>query len=84
MRIVLVGQGPFGEKTLDALIQQGEDIVGVFCPKGKAGDAMKALAESSSIALFQPEHMRLFKLQFCCVLDGNDSFAAGYKSRGDV
>ena len=58
MRIVLVGQGPFGEKTLDALIQKGENIAGVFCPKDKSGEAMKALAESSSIALFQPEHMK--------------------------
>ena len=40
MRIILVGQGPFGEKTLDALIQKGEDIVGVFCPKEKSGEAM--------------------------------------------
>ncbi len=58
MRIILVGQGPFGEKTLDALIQKGEDIVGVFCPKEKSGEAMQALAESLSIALFQPEHMK--------------------------
>jgi methionyl-tRNA formyltransferase len=58
MRIILVGQGPFGEKTLDALIQKGEDIVGVFCPRDKRGEAMKALAEGSSIALFQPNHMR--------------------------
>jgi methionyl-tRNA formyltransferase len=58
MKIILVGQGPFGEKTLDALIQQGEDIVGVFCPNDKRGEAMKALAESSSIALFQPDHMK--------------------------
>ena len=58
MKIILVGQGPFGEKTLDALIQKGEDIIGVFCPKDKRGEAMKALAESSSIALFQPDHMK--------------------------
>ena len=54
MRIILVGQGPFGEKALDALIRNGEDIVGVFCPKDKGGEAMKVLTESSSIALFQP------------------------------
>jgi methionyl-tRNA formyltransferase len=58
MRIILAGQGPFGEKTLDALIQRGEDIVGVFCPKGKSGAAMKALAENAGIALFQPDHMK--------------------------
>ena len=58
MRIVLVGQGPFGKKVLDALIKKCEDIVGVFCPKDKRGEAMKALAENSDIALFQPTHMK--------------------------
>jgi len=58
MRIILVGQGPFGDKTLDALIRQGEDIVGVFCPPDKRGEAMKTLAENSGIALFQPNHMK--------------------------
>jgi len=58
MRIILVGQGPFGEKTLDALIQKGEEIVGAFCPGDKRGEAMKALAQSAAIDLFQPEHMR--------------------------
>ena len=58
MRIILVGQGPFGEKALDALIRAGEDIVGVFCPKDKRGDAMKTLAENSGKALFQPHHMK--------------------------
>jgi methionyl-tRNA formyltransferase len=58
MRIIIVGQGPFGEKALDALIRNGEDIVGVFCPKNKSGEAMKELADSASIDLFQPEHMR--------------------------
>ena len=58
MRIILVGQGPFGEKVLDALIKKGEDIVGVFCPKAKSGEAMKGLAESASIKVFQPAHMR--------------------------
>ena len=58
MRIILVGQGPFGEKALDALIRNGEDIVGVFCPQNKSGEAMKELADSASIALFQPDHMR--------------------------
>ena len=58
MRIIIVGQGPFGEKALDALIRNGEDIVGVFCPKNKSGEAMKELADSASIDLFQPGHMR--------------------------
>jgi len=58
MRIVLVGQGPFGEKTLDALIQKGQDIVGVFCPQDKRGEAMKTLAQNSGTAHFQPNHMK--------------------------
>ncbi len=58
MRIILCGQGPFGEKSLDTLIRQGEDVVGVFCPKDKRGDVVKELAEKSDIALFQPNHMR--------------------------
>jgi methionyl-tRNA formyltransferase len=58
MRTVLVGQGPFGEKTLDALIQKGEEIVAVFCPNDKRGEAMKTLAEKSGLAIFQPNHMK--------------------------
>lgn len=58
MRITLVGQGPFGEKVLDTLIQQGENIVGVFCPQDKRGEAMAATAENSGIALFRPGKMK--------------------------
>jgi len=58
MRIVLVGQGPFGKEVLEALIKKDEDIVGVFCPKDKRGEAVKELAESSGIALFQPAQMK--------------------------
>ena len=58
MKIILVGQGPFGEKVLDTLIRQGEDIVGVFCPNDKRGAAMAATAENSGVALFRPNKMK--------------------------
>ena len=58
MRIILVGQGPFGDKVLDALNRKGEDIVGVFCPKDKRGDAMAATAEASDLSLFRPDRMK--------------------------
>ena len=58
MRIILVGQGPFGDKVLDALIRKGEDVVGVFCPQDKRGDAMAASAEASGLALFRPDRMK--------------------------
>lgn len=58
MRIILVGQGPFGEKVLQALIQKGEDVVGVFSPPDKRGEAMKILAEKSGISSFHPTLMK--------------------------
>jgi len=58
MRIVIVGQGPFGEKVLEALIQKKEEIVGVFCPPDKRGEPMKSLAEKSGISLFRPNRMK--------------------------
>lgn len=58
MRITIVGQGPFGEKVLEALIQKGEEVVGVFCPPDKRGEPVKALAERFSIPFFRPTHMK--------------------------
>ena len=58
MQIIVIGQGSFGEKVLEALIQKGEDVVGVFCPPDKRGDAMKELAERSGIFLFRPNQIR--------------------------
>jgi methionyl-tRNA formyltransferase len=58
MRIIVVGQGPFGEKVLQALIQKGEDIVGSFSPPDKRGEPLKILAEKSGIPFFCPTHMK--------------------------
>jgi len=58
MRIVVVGQGPFGEKVLQALIQKGEDVVGTFSPPDKRGEAMQVLAEKSGIPFFRPNLMK--------------------------
>jgi len=58
MRIVIVGQGPFGEKVLQALIQKGEDVVGIFSPPDKRGEAMKVMAEKSGISFFRPNLMK--------------------------
>ncbi|NIS62457.1 MAG: methionyl-tRNA formyltransferase [Proteobacteria bacterium] len=58
MRIILIGQGPFGEKVLEALIQKGEEVVGVFCPPDKRGEAMTDVAERSGIPVFRPNQMR--------------------------
>jgi methionyl-tRNA formyltransferase len=58
MRIIVVGQGPFGGKVLEALAQKGEEAIGVFCPPDKRGAAVKEVAERSGIPLFRPNQMR--------------------------
>lgn len=58
MRIVIVGQGPFGEKVLEALLKKGEDVVGTFFPPDKRGEGMKVMAEKSSIPFFRPDLMK--------------------------
>jgi methionyl-tRNA formyltransferase len=58
MRIILVGQGPFGEKVLKGLIKRGENVAGVFCPPDRRGEAMRELSEKSGIDLFRPVHMK--------------------------
>jgi methionyl-tRNA formyltransferase len=58
MRIIIVGQGPFGEKVLDALIQKGEGVVGIFSSPDKRGEAMKKMAEKSGIPFYCPNVMK--------------------------
>src|SRR4030043_1414253 len=58
MRIILVGQGPFGEKGLEALIKRGEEVVGVFSPPDKRGEGMGVFAEKSKIASLRPTQMK--------------------------
>jgi methionyl-tRNA formyltransferase len=58
MRIILVGQGPFGEKALEGLLRRRENVVGVFCPPDKRGQAMGELSEHAGIGLFRPDHMK--------------------------
>ena len=60
-RIILTGQAAFGERVLNALVDRGENIVGVFCPpdrKGKPADPIKQAAEKHGIAVFQFKRMR--------------------------
>lgn len=58
MRMIIVGQGPFGEKVLEILIRKGEEVVGVFCPPDKRGEPMRSLAEKSGIFFSCPNHMK--------------------------
>lgn len=52
MRIALLGQAAFGEKVLEALLNEGEDIVVVYAPADGPGgrvDPLKAAAQAKGI-----------------------------------
>ncbi|MFC1904118.1 methionyl-tRNA formyltransferase [Chloroflexota bacterium] len=60
MRIVLIGQAAFGEKVLQALVEKGEEVVGVYTPPDvpEKADPLKSLALQSGIPVFQPERIK--------------------------
>lgn len=60
MRIVLIGQAAFGEKTLEALVEMGEEVVGVYMPPDIPGreNSFKQRALRLVIPIFQPGKMR--------------------------
>ena len=57
MRILFNGQQAFGKAVLEALVDRGEKIVGVYCAPDKPGKKMDPLNEyalSKSLPVFQP------------------------------
>ncbi len=57
MRILFNGQQAFGKAVLEALLNRGEEIVGVYCAPDKPGkkmDVLKEFALSKNLPLFQP------------------------------
>jgi methionyl-tRNA formyltransferase len=56
MRIVLIGQAAFGEKVLQALLQLGEQVAGVYMPVEAPGrpDPLKEEAKRLGVPVFQP------------------------------
>lgn len=60
-RIAVIGQAAFGEQVLNALIEQGESVAGVFAPPdtdGKPSDPIKTAAEQHGVPVFQFKRMR--------------------------
>ncbi len=60
MRIVLIGQAAFGGKTLEALVDMGEEVVGVYTTPDIPGreNPLKQRALQLGVPVFQPENMR--------------------------
>jgi methionyl-tRNA formyltransferase len=60
MRIALIGQAAFGADVLKGLLNNGQEVAGVFCPpdRGARQDPLKEAALAAGAPLFQPGHMR--------------------------
>ncbi len=58
MRIVVIGQSAFGAKSVEALLDSGETVVGVYAPEQKSGgkaDPIKEAALAAGIPVFEPK-----------------------------
>ncbi|HXJ00950.1 MAG TPA: formyltransferase family protein, partial [Micropepsaceae bacterium] len=56
MRIAIVGQRDFGKAALDAFLDKGDTVAGVFCAPEKAGvpaDPLRLAAEQRRIPVYQ-------------------------------
>ena len=61
VRIAVIGQAAFGESVLNALVERGEEVVGVFCPpdrEGRRPDPIKVAAEGHDVPVLQFRRMR--------------------------
>jgi methionyl-tRNA formyltransferase len=62
MRIIFIGQAPFGGESLENLIAQGEEIVGVItipdAPNQRHPNPVKQCAEQHAIPLFQSKLLK--------------------------
>ena len=61
MRIVMIRQEALGGKVLEALTEQGENVVGAFVPPDREGrplDPLKVAAQERGIPVLQFRRMR--------------------------
>src|SRR5262249_43922497 len=61
MRIVVHGQQAFGKSVLEALLERGENVVGVYtAPDAQGGraDPLKEAAQSRGLPVYQPKSFR--------------------------
>jgi methionyl-tRNA formyltransferase len=77
MRIIVNGQQAFGKAALEALLERGDEVVGVFCAPDKDGrpvDPIKEFALSKGLPVYQPasykdpetlEQIRALKADLC-------------------
>jgi methionyl-tRNA formyltransferase len=61
MRIVLIGQQPFGESVLKRLLEAGHEVVGVAAPGTREGarpDPLRAAAEAAGLPVLETRRLR--------------------------
>ncbi|MGI9569395.1 MAG: methionyl-tRNA formyltransferase, partial [Desulfobulbia bacterium] len=62
MKILFIGQAPFGRESLEALIKQGEDVIGVITVEDVANqkypNPVKECAVEHDIDLFQANFLK--------------------------
>jgi len=60
MRIVLIGQAAFGQKVFSRILEDGDQVAGVFCPPDPpdAANPLCDLAKANHVPVFQPPKMR--------------------------
>src|SRR5262245_65657619 len=61
MRIILIGQAAFAEKSLEKLVTNGEEVVAVFCPPDAPGgkfDPVKQRALQLGIPVHQHKSLK--------------------------
>jgi len=61
MRIIVNGQQAFGKAVLEALLNRGENVVGVYCAPDKEGkkiDPLKEFALAKGVPVFQPKSFK--------------------------
>ena len=61
MRIIVHGQQAFGKSVLEALLDRGEEVVGVYCEpdrEGRPPDPIKQCAVERGLSVFQPRSYR--------------------------
>jgi methionyl-tRNA formyltransferase len=62
MRIAIVGQRDFGKAVLEAFVQRGDTVAGVFCAPEKPGEApdpLRLTAEALGIAVYALPSLRV-------------------------
>jgi len=61
MKLIVHGQQAFGKSVLEALLERGEEVVGVYCEPDKEGrpeDPIKTFAQEKGLPVLQPKSYR--------------------------